>query len=257
MLSISESELTPFREAANKYRLEADRNIRDVRSSFEGAMKQTQEMVSEIERTRSEVLLSSHSRLEAFEKELGSAAIKSQNEIQAIQASAQEQINLLRNAQEQLLRIGPMVSHWKDKDVKHATGFFVAAGLFVTMTALAIWEISQNGGEYLSKIPAAPEKSVVATALVIAPIIGYGWVLRLISRFAMQNLSLWDDARQRIALATTYLDLIAQGGTMVTDAERTLALAALFRPVPGQAVADDVAPPTVADLLKAQTQPSR
>jgi hypothetical protein len=61
--------------------------------------------------------------------------------------------------------------------------------------------------------------------------------------------SLAHDARQRHAIIRTYLRLLGDPKKPINEKERILALAALFRPLPGQGL-DDVNPPTIADLLK-------
>lgn len=80
------------------------------------------------------------------------------------------------------------------------------------------------------------------------PTLGYGWLLRHVSRVFVHNLNLVSDAEYREVLARTFLGLAEQKSAGVTEAERVLVLNALFRPAPPHAPEDG--PPTgLLDLL--------
>jgi hypothetical protein len=89
----------------------------------------------------------------------------------------------------------------------------------------------------------------LAIALIAIPTLAIAWLLRFIARLAVQNLALAQDAEQRHAQVSTYLRLLGDPSKPISEKERILALAALFRPLAGQGL-DDVSPPTVFDLLK-------
>lgn len=90
--------------------------------------------------------------------------------------------------------------------------------------------------------------SLTAVAALTIPTLGYGWLLRHISRVFVHNLNLMSDAEYREVLATTFLGLAEQKSAGVTEAERVLVLNALFRPAPPHAP-EDGPPVGLLDLL--------
>jgi hypothetical protein len=92
-------------------------------------------------------------------------------------------------------------------------------------------------------------RRVRAFGIAGIPVLGAAWLLRLISRFLNNNQVLADDARHRQVMTQTYLALVADPNSQVTEKDRLIMLNAIFRPLPG-AQTDEVAPPTILDLLK-------
>jgi hypothetical protein len=87
-------------------------------------------------------------------------------------------------------------------------------------------------------------------ALLGIAALGIGWCLKLLARFVHTNSILGDDSRQRQAMTRTYLSLVADKDSQVTKEDRIIMLNAIFRPLPGSQN-DEVAPPTILDLMKA------
>jgi hypothetical protein len=107
------------------------------------------------------------------------------------------------------------------------------------------------GTDFVKKIAdkfSGPEQ-YFGIALLLIPTLAVAWIIRVVVKVTLQNLSLAQDARQRHTQILTYLRMLGDANHPISDKERILALSAIFRPLSGQGM-DDVNPPTVADLLR-------
>jgi hypothetical protein len=157
----------------------------------------------------------------------------------------------IRDEVTEFTKIQASINLWRTKARWHtlnyiALGFIFGASLVAVAYVMVFGYISNFITE-LTKIPA--DHQFLGIALLTIPTLAVAWLLRFIARLALQNLSLAHDARQRHAQVNTYLRLLGDPSKPISENERILALAALFRPLPGQGP-DDVNPPTIAELLK-------
>ena len=144
---------------------------------------------------------------------------------------------------------------WETKAKQHTKYFRIGAGVFLAAVLIPVACLLYNWGAITASIKAlTPEGQTLALGnlvVVTIPVLGYAWVLRLISRFTLQNMSLADDAAQRSVMARTFIRLVGQG-QIDEKHDRTIMLSALFRPLPG-ASDPDIQPPNLTDFLKGKT----
>jgi len=141
---------------------------------------------------------------------------------------------------------------WNEKAGAHRRLFFVTASLFSFLVVAAIgfpivyWNIISS--EILRLEPLFQGHVFGAVVLILIPVLGVAWVLRLLSRFTIQNMMLADDAQLRRVMAETYVRLVSEDA--IKDPEdRAIILSALFRPLPGT-TSEDISPPSITDVLK-------
>lgn len=142
-------------------------------------------------------------------------------------------------------------SLWRSKARVHGWSFwlgFVALGILVGSAAVTI---ILYGPAYLASLPrkADGDISYAIVALLTITAIGIGWMLRFLGRFVVDNMVMQADAVQRRTMLQTYLALVGDKEAGMEQADRTLILNAIFRPLPGHQ-SEDVAPPTLAELVK-------
>lgn len=161
-----------------------------------------------------------------------------------------EAIRRLEEQAREFIKVDASISFWKSKAERHAQqsrifGFLFTVGLMVVPLGLFFGTFSQ----YLNKIENIhADHQFLAIALLSVPVLALAWFLRLMAKLLLQNVRLAQDADQRQAMISTYLALLADEKKPITEKERVLALAALFRPLDG--TQDEIAPPTVLDLLR-------
>ncbi|MBG6205403.1 hypothetical protein IWQ49_000047 [Labrenzia sp. EL_126] len=144
---------------------------------------------------------------------------------------------------------------WEGKAKKHNKYFAIGAGVFMTAVLVPIIYIfthlvtTVNAIEVLT--PEGKAFQISNLVVVTIPVLGYAWILRLISRFTLQNMMLSDDASQRSVMAKTFIRLVGHGQADENH-DRAIMLNALFRPLPG-AGEPDIQPPNLTDFLKGKT----
>lgn len=141
---------------------------------------------------------------------------------------------------------------WRDKSNMHRWFFAFFGVLFIAGVAAAIAAPIYYWPQIFSEIEKLDqlfEKHIIGgVILILIPVLGVAWVLRLISRFTIQNMVLADDAQLRRVMAETYVKLVSEGAIKEPE-DRAIILTALFRPLPGSH-SDDVSPPSITDILK-------
>lgn len=165
-----------------------------------------------------------------------------------------DQIKAILTANRELVLIKPVADLWKDKQKRHdklSAASFIA---FAILCSVAVYYFSKYVSPLASVYAlnagnAFAANSIVNSVVILAPLLGAAWVLKLISRVFIINLSGSEDAQLRRAIAETYVNLVGEPNSEITKEERALALSALFRPA-GSAAESDVTPPTFVDLLK-------
>lgn len=149
------------------------------------------------------------------------------------------------------LSVSAPVGYWAGKRRRHYIAAGVCGGLFVLGAAVVFLVAAL----YRHEILAALARHQVATwsypevlALVAAPILLYGWLLRMCYRQFSTNLALASDASERATMVLTFLALMVDQKAKIEEKDRILILHALFRPSPTNPT-DDAGPPNWFDLL--------
>lgn len=139
---------------------------------------------------------------------------------------------------------------WANKSRNHWILFWVTIFLFIAAVMSLVWGSYVFHDEIMKLIPKNQDGSFGfgAIAIITIPIAAIAWVLRIFTRFALQNLTLAQDASQRRIIFDTYIKLVQETAPQMSENDRALMLAAIFRPLPGAHQAD-VAPPNLLDLI--------
>ncbi|MES2905809.1 MAG: DUF6161 domain-containing protein [Pseudomonadota bacterium] len=147
-------------------------------------------------------------------------------------------------------KIKDALNLWEDKAAAHTTAYQLLGYCFLLILIATItYFLSVDASRFLSHFKNLPVgQTYLPLAFILIPTIGIGWLLRYLAKFSIHNFNLAEDAKQRHVQTETYLRLLGDPNQPISERERILALAALFRPLPGQG-SDDVSPPSAADLL--------
>ncbi|AZO77506.1 hypothetical protein B5U98_22835 [Bosea sp. Tri-39] len=168
----------------------------------------------------------------------------------AFKVDKTEEINAAREAFEEGLRLRAAFDLWRSKAMWHGVRFWIGLTLFVGGVIAAISSIVRYGKEFLAILPMKNEEpTYLAILIVVICAGGYGWVLRFFARYASDNLALGADAAQRRTMVHTYLALAADKDIKVEPSDRSMMLAAAFRPLPGQST-DDINVPTIVEVVQ-------
>lgn len=166
-------------------------------------------------------------------------------------AKKAEEIEAFKRSVGESIRFGDAAELWKEKANSHRWGFYVWFAIFTISAGGVGWYLVSHIKVIADSIPKDKDGALSYSSLIffIVPVVAFGWVLRLISRFINNQLVLSDDARHRDVMTKTYLALVAEKDSQVDQKDRLVMLNAIFRPLPGAQV-EDIAPPTIMDLLK-------
>jgi len=144
------------------------------------------------------------------------------------------------------------VQYWRTKKGWHyfgAAGFgLVFAAIIVALIALLAINVESIKKDFL---PAADAESwsVASAVLIAAPLLGVGWILRMLMRLFLHNLKLAADAGYKEILTDTYLSMANEGVAQFSGDEREILFRALFSQ--GRESSDaDLLPPNVAEILR-------
>jgi hypothetical protein len=162
-------------------------------------------------------------------------------------------IEAVRETYKTELTLQAPTTYWKDKQIAHrwiSAAWMAAFTLFAFATGVAVWEVWAVTVE-----PLLTER-VALTYGYFLPTLGVVficvWILRILSRQILTNLSLSSDAGERVAMVKTFLALM-QRPEHVKEPDRVLILSALFRPTSSQN--EDGAPPSWFDLVMQRISP--
>ena len=210
-----------------------------IQVQFDDSTTSLNQLMSEFEKFSSDAKSSDESRRKEWDTERESA------------------LKALRDEVKEFVKIESSITLWRTKANWH-TAAYVTLGVIFGLALIGIAGLFLTGHvtgfiNEIAKIPA--DHQFLGIAILAIPTLAIAWLLRFIARLAIQNLALAHDARQRHAQITTYLKLLGDPQKPISENERILALAALFRPLPGQGP-EDVNPPTIADLLKEAAEKS-
>lgn len=141
---------------------------------------------------------------------------------------------------------------WNEKHLSHKTNFYYSIVLFIFSVIISIIIPIQNWEsikiEVLKLEPLFQGHILGAITIILIPVLGIAWILRLLSRFTIQNMILADDAQMRRVMAQTYVKLVS-AKAIEDPQDRAIILTALFRPLPGTQ-SEDISPPSISDILK-------
>lgn len=232
--------LTRKSVAASKKAL--DENLAVQLSQFaEVAEKtRTQRMVFEKERKRTRRFLSSTMRAQ---KNMFRA---SQLENKTLADGASQRLADIEVAYKEHMKLKAPVAYWSHKAIEHKTraakyskilavfALIGGAGLVVALLFLSNHAIDIASQEKPNAV-----YFILATIGVVCSTIVF-WVARVLTRLFLSEHHLAIDSEERSTMVETYLALTLDG--KITDAERALVLASLFRPTADGIVKDDAAP---------------
>lgn len=214
------------------YEVIGDAIEKEKGSFLEAVDKRRAEEIASIEKEKEELL-------SRFEQE---AETKLNNKIEALKTD---------------LILTDAIDMWEKKAKAHTIAYWSAASVFAVMIiapiilAIGCAEYLKAGMDYV--FPATENVAIGRLIIVTAPLLGYAWMLRLVSRYLNQNLTLRHDADQRRVMARTFVQLVAEGAAS-DDQDRATILTALFRPMPGTGTEDDQ-PPHVIGMIKKEIFP--
>lgn len=140
---------------------------------------------------------------------------------------------------------------WARKAILHGVGFWLGLAAMAGIVGTGLYMAYLHGPAFLASLPkkADGEVTYVTVALITICAIAAGWLLRFIGRFVTESMVLQTDADQRRVMLQTYLALVGDKDAKMEQADRTLILNAVFRPLPGHQ-SEDVALPTLLDLAR-------
>ncbi len=153
-----------------------------------------------------------------------------------------------------VMQLKAPVEYWTEKAVEHARKskvyrWWVVGGFLLGLIALALAYVSALA--YVLS-DAIPKEAHVAAVVYVGGLVAVFttailWALRLFVRMYMSHQHLTIDSEERAAMLKTFLALSEQ--SKVTDADRALVLAPIFRPTSDGIVKDDAAPITSLPAL--------
>lgn len=165
--------------------------------------------------------------------------------------SKQEWVEMKAVYDEKLALLAP-TDYWNKRSESHKASTKIYAGVFGGSVAAAIVAFIWAGIPYLRSIQAVDGQSAIVSILpVVVPIFAAVWILRIIARQLSENMTLMQDARERVTMVMTFLALMRDdetGKSVVTDQDRILILHSLFRPSTVTAT-DDSPPISVLERL--------
>ncbi|MET1410721.1 DUF6161 domain-containing protein [Roseibium sp. HPY-6] len=204
------------------------------------------------ERTRA-VVKSAQQEIEKEIEDLrGTLSKELEEERKKVESAAKEAIEKYKREAGATLIVKGANDLWGKKLSAHRWIFGVSALAFVLVVvgtiSFSIFFRTEISDELLKLEPLFQGHVFGAVVLVLIPVLGIAWVLRLLSRFTTQNMMLADDAQLRRVMAETYVKLVSENAIKEPE-DRAIILSALFRPLPGTG-AEDVSPPSITDILK-------
>lgn len=211
----------------------------DYLKGFEVALDRSQQM--------------DEARHQQFVKDFDELLDRRTAELRELHDGTQSRLQTLENVYTSKLVLDGPSQLWRTVRHRALSTALGALVLFVLLLAGPTWLASANWeaiSVFLKDLIASSTNgfSLTAIAALTIPTLGYGWLLRHVSRVFVHNLNLVSDAEYREVLARTFLGLAEQKSAGVTEAERVLVLNALFRPAPPHAP-DDGPPTGLLDLL--------
>ncbi|MFF8800244.1 MULTISPECIES: DUF6161 domain-containing protein [unclassified Methylobacterium] len=177
-------------------------------------------------------------------------------EVKSFLEKAERQLEATKNLVLETESLKTARSIWHSKTAKHRK--FYGAGLaiiiltVISMLAIIFYNL-ENIQRFISTFQ-KPDKELPygVIVLLIIPVLSIAWILKMINKFATNNLILAEDSEQREAMIDTYFRLVGNPDAKMEPSDRILVLNAIFRPLPGQQ-SDDLNPPNLVDVVNSAT----
>ena len=223
--------------------LEARKKISEIKEDADQSYRNSLEkMISNLE-----------SSLQKYRDELIDNIKDIRGNITILEQSTKNNLEKLENLYSSKLVLAGPSKLWRDvRDRARLLVIFSIILFSILLVAPAIYLTSNWPpiSAFISDIVAHSSNGISLTgvAVISIPALGYGWLLRHISRIFIHNLNLMSDAEYREVLSTTFLGMAERTSTGITEAERALVLNALFRPAPPNTT-EDGPPSGLIDLL--------
>ena len=176
-----------------------------------------------------------------------------QQQLKDFQLQKVAELDQIRDLYHSKMQTEAAAIYWRNKARAHRWIAWPSLLAFVAMVAAPMaagWFHFDALKAFLIELTAATADKFSLTPVVALsiPVIGYGWLLRHVSRLFVQNLTLADDASYRRVMSMTFLGLAKDPASGISDAERGIILNALFRPAPPNA-SDEGPPSGLLDLI--------
>ncbi len=174
------------------------------------------------------------------------------DEMDAIRTEFEADKAALITSYSEELKLRSVSSYWAQKAKTHRIGFWFWTALFFGVATGGTTTLVYYGTAFVLDVASTSEAIPLSNLVVITiPALIFFWIMRMLSRFVVNNLRRADDANERRMMINTYLALLAKAETQVTEDERVLLLNAIFRPGPGDAK-DDGETSLLTELLRSQ-----
>ena len=212
----------------------------------------------ELSRHADSLIVSNNSLLSQTQSALREAIENIQNSaVETLKSKSEELTSQFRGLESELIefsKIKATTDLWNTKGNWHLAGAYVFGILFlIGLTVIPLLMFFGYIAPYIDLLKTIPtDHQFIGIALLLIPTLATAWCLKFLARLALLNLSLSHDAKLRHSQIETYLKLLSDTRKPISERERTLALYALFRGLPGSQT-EEVNPPTLADLIKENT----
>lgn len=149
------------------------------------------------------------------------------------------------------MRLRAPATYWSERVATSNRTAGLALAAFVGVGAAAAISLFWNWDGVKELIAVSNKSSginLLPAVAITLPAVLLLWLLRLISRIFVSGLSTARDSSHRSTLIQTYLALMAEESSGVTEQDRLLILQALFRPE-NVSADDDAPPPNLLEIM--------
>lgn len=217
--------------------------VAEVRSSVQG---QAIAAIAEIDAQRSHIE-EANSRVLSLENDHRAAFDKREDDWSNLLVEAKNKIEALKEQVAESMRLATNRNLWSSRTAYHQRSMLLSflamtVGVLATVAFIAkvaLPELEPKLIDMLTRQSYMTPKLI----LIVLCVIGVAWVLRFVARSIADNMTLRADAAHRQSMLDTYLAMRGEG--LMSDADRSVILNALFRPLPGQSN-DELNPPMPA-----------
>ncbi len=242
-----ESNIKDFKDKLEKYESKFEEKIIDYDNNYNNKIKDIElkfknmdeELNKIIDRT-SKLSESVLNKISLDAKNYKTTLSDHRKEFQAITAAHLEEMRLK----------APAV-YWSEQANIHSIASYCGWGIFFSIIAgifFLMFDGKQNIINFLREV-GGENFNPIGLIVVSLPSVLILWVLRQLSVFANTRRQLADDSRSREIMTTTYLALVAEPDSGMSDQDRMLVLNALFRPMTTSAQTETM-PPSMVGVLQ-------
>jgi hypothetical protein len=240
-------------EALQKAAAEVSGQLGEYMDQYQKLLKEQRENLA-LSKTE---IKSTQDQLETLSKtakgQFDGLAQKVASDFEIMSKKTAEDFEAFRQAHKDMLAIGQPVDYWSRKAHAHLwnmMGWGLGFVLLLMVTILAVVLVGVPRVQVLTNAMKSDDvkatAGLVELAVITVPLFFAVWLIRVLSRLFSLNVGLYWDAKERVAMATTFVALQAQSGGL-KDAERAEVMKSLFRPA--AVTGDDGAPGLIEALL--------